>query len=64
MTRASKFVFVALLGAIIIGGLPNAASMLGVSTYATTRIVDSIMVGMSIWSVLGLLSSKGLWKLN
>ncbi|MCW6675841.1 uberolysin/carnocyclin family circular bacteriocin [Aerococcaceae bacterium NML160702] len=39
--------------------MPNAASMLGVSTYAATKVVDAIMLGMSIWAIIGLVAVSG-----
>ncbi|MBS4750910.1 circular bacteriocin, circularin A/uberolysin family [Granulicatella sp. zg-ZJ] len=38
---------------------PDAASMLGVNTYAAMKIVDAIMAGMSIWSIIGLVAVSG-----
>lgn len=40
-------------------GFPKAASMLGVSSYAATKAVDAIMMGLSIWSVLGIVAVSG-----
>lgn len=59
MMRKYKFLFIAIFGVLFISGMPNAASMLGVSTYAATKVVDAIMAGLSIWTILALLVASG-----
>lgn len=56
-----KKMVIILLGCIIVSvvGAPYAASMLGVSTYAATKVVDAIMAGMSIWAVAGIVAVSG-----
>lgn len=47
-----------LFSAGMIGGLPQAASMLGVSSYAATKVVDAIMAGLSVWSIIALVATS------
>lgn len=56
-----KTVFLAsiLLVSLIYVGVPNAAAMLGVNVKAAGAVVDAIMAGMSIWSIIGLVAVSG-----
>jgi|GEM_PF-2798972 len=44
---------------VVFGGFPNAAAMLGVSATAAGKVIDAIMIGMSIWAILGLVLVSG-----
>lgn len=55
-----KFIFFAsVLTLAFVPSLPQVAGMLGVSTYAAKKIVDAIMTGASIWTVVSLLIVSG-----
>lgn len=45
--------------ALLAFGMPHAASMLGVSSYAATKVVDAILMGLSVWSILALVAVSG-----
>lgn len=57
--KKTLFLASILLVSLIYVGVPNAASMLGVNTYAATKVVDAIMAGMSLWSIIGLIAVSG-----
>ena len=44
---------------IISPTFPQVAGMLGVSTYAAKRIVDAIMAGASVWTIITLIAVSG-----
>lgn len=56
-----KTVFLAsiLLVSLIYVGVPNVVGMLGVNVKAAGAVVDAIMAGMSIWSIIGLVAVSG-----
>lgn len=39
--------------------IPSAASMLGVSVYSATKIVDAIFLGLSAYTILALIAAGG-----
>lgn len=59
MMKKMKLLALASLTLGVFAGTPLAAGMLGVSTYAATNIVNAIMAGMSIWSIIGLFAVSG-----
>lgn len=44
---------------IFVTSLPQVAGMLGVSTYAAKRIVDAVMAGASVWTIISLMAISG-----
>ena len=58
MKKIKLFTVVALALTVFVRH-PLASSMLGVSTYAATKIVDAIMAGMSVWTILALIATSG-----
>lgn len=59
MKKSFLIIILAIIGIFLIPDAPHAASMLGVSTYAATKVVDAIMAGMSIWALLGIVAVSG-----
>lgn len=59
MKKSFLIIILAIIGVFLIPDAPHAASMLGVSTYAATKVVDAIMAGMSIWALLGIVAVSG-----
>lgn len=53
MFLASAFVF------MLTPAMPQVSAMLGVSSYAAKRIVDAIMAGASVWTLVSLLIVSG-----
>lgn len=49
------FVFVGMITVSV----PNLAGMLGVSHYAARKVVDAIFLGLSFWTILGLIVAGG-----
>lgn len=55
-----KFMFlVAIVSLSVSPAFPQVAGMLGVSTYAAKRIVDAIMAGASVWTIITLIAVSG-----
>lgn len=57
--KKTLFLASILLVSLIYVGVPNAAGMLGVNVNAAAKVVDAIMAGMSIWSIIGLVAVSG-----
>lgn len=46
-------------GIVLVSGMPYLAGMLGVSNYAAKRIVDAIVAGAGIWTIIALVIASG-----
>lgn len=54
-----KFICVILSFSFVLLLLPSATGMLGVSSYAATKIVDAVYHGLGVWMIIGLIITGG-----
>jgi len=59
MRRLVKAVFIVVVMSIVVIDVPQAASMLGVSTYAAGKVVDAIVMGSSVVTIIALILASG-----
>jgi len=59
MHKVVKTMLALLFVSLVSVSLPHAVGMLGVSVYAATKLVDAVMMGASIYTIIGLIVISG-----